>query len=186
MIHYAKAGPDGSLGSVEARNSNVLGSNPGGSDIWHRGCAYRLQCPKLFKGLECTVLSMVLCTIKNHWSHSTRVGHSSISDFLVSRYCHNCAESDVKQYSSLCAKPKRYCFLAFQSSISVTTHVYESQIRKCKNHAVYDPPPLIGHAWYKLDYVSPIKNCYLELVPIIIPKKTFFCKIQWNWAAECK
>ena len=35
-----------------------------------------IQCSKLFKGLECTVLSMVLCTIKNPWSHSIRVGHS--------------------------------------------------------------------------------------------------------------
>ena len=35
-------------------------------DICHRGRAYALiQCSKLFKGLECTVLSMVLCTIKN-------------------------------------------------------------------------------------------------------------------------
>ena len=30
----------------------------------------------------------------NTWSHSIRVGHSP--DFLLSRYCHDCAESDVK------------------------------------------------------------------------------------------
>ena len=35
-----------------------------------------IQCLKLFKGLECIVLSMVLCTMKNHWSHSKSVGHN--------------------------------------------------------------------------------------------------------------
>ena len=29
-----------------------------------------IQCSKLFKGMECTVMPMVLCTIKNPWSHS--------------------------------------------------------------------------------------------------------------------
>ena len=38
-----------------------------------------IQCPKLFKGLGCPVLSMVLCTIKNLWSHSIRIGY--IPDF---------------------------------------------------------------------------------------------------------
>ena len=45
---------------------------PIGTDICHRGCAYR--CSKLFKGMECTVLSMVLCTLKNP---------------VLSRYCPN-------------------------------------------------------------------------------------------------
>ena len=35
-----------------------------------------IQCFKLLKGLECTVLPVVLCTIKNPWSHSLRVGRS--------------------------------------------------------------------------------------------------------------
>ena len=34
-----------------------------------------LQCPKLFESLECAVLSMVLCTIKNP-CHSIRIGNS--------------------------------------------------------------------------------------------------------------
>ena len=46
---------------------------PAGLDICHRVV---IQCSKLFKGLECAVLSMVLCTIKNPWSHPKRVGHS--------------------------------------------------------------------------------------------------------------
>ena len=45
---------DGSFVPVVARNSEVLGSNPSRSDICHR--AY-IQCSKLFKGLECAVLS---------------------------------------------------------------------------------------------------------------------------------
>ena len=61
-----------------------------------------IQCSELSECLECAVLSMLLYTIKNPWSHSIRVGHSPglpTSSFLLSRYCHNCAESDVKQYS---------------------------------------------------------------------------------------
>ena len=61
-------------GSVVARNSEVQVSNPG-----RVGCVssrFCIQCSKLFKGLECAVLSMVLCTIKNPWSHSIRVEYS--------------------------------------------------------------------------------------------------------------
>ena len=35
-----------------------------------------IQCSKLFKGLECAELCIVLCGIKSPWSHSIRVGHS--------------------------------------------------------------------------------------------------------------
>ena len=35
-----------------------------------------IQCSKLFTSLECIVLSMVLCTKNNPWSHSIRVGYS--------------------------------------------------------------------------------------------------------------
>ena len=31
-----------------------------------------------YGSMECTVLPMVLCTIKNPWSHSIRVGHSPL------------------------------------------------------------------------------------------------------------
>ena len=55
-----------------------------------------IQWSKLFKGMESAVMSMALCTIKNPWSYSIRLGHSP---FLLSRYCHDCAESNVKQYS---------------------------------------------------------------------------------------
>ena len=49
----------------------------------------------------CAVLSTILCTIKNLWSHSIKVGN--IPDFLLSSvvilpWSDNCAESDVKQY----------------------------------------------------------------------------------------
>ena len=36
-----------------------------GSDVCHRGCAYNIQCFKPFKCMECAILSMVFCTIKN-------------------------------------------------------------------------------------------------------------------------
>ena len=59
-----------------------------------------MQRSKLFKGLECAVLAMVLCTIKNLLGYSKRVGHIvPISCFLPSWYCHDCTESDVEQYS---------------------------------------------------------------------------------------
>ena len=61
--------------------------------------AVHIQCSKLFKGMECTVLLMVLCTIKNPLSHSKyEYGIVPASGFRLSRYCHDCAESDVKQY----------------------------------------------------------------------------------------
>ena len=66
-----------------------------------------IQCSELVKGMECTVqLSMVPCTIKNYWGHSIRVGHIvPTSGFLLSRYCHDCAESDARQRAPwLCSK----------------------------------------------------------------------------------
>ena len=45
---------------------------------WYISCiieVVHIQCFKLFKGVEYTVLSMVMCTITNNWSHSIRVGH---------------------------------------------------------------------------------------------------------------
>ena len=59
-----------------AQNSEVLSSNPAGLDICHRGCAYAVLQTVQTKGLECAVLTMVLCTIKDPWIHSIRVGHS--------------------------------------------------------------------------------------------------------------
>ena len=56
--------PEDSFGPVVARSAEVLGSNP-----VQVGCSSSslciLQCSKLFNGLECVVLSVVLCTIKS-------------------------------------------------------------------------------------------------------------------------
>ena len=43
--------------------------------------AVHIHCSKIFKGMECIVLFVVLCTINNPWSHSIR-------GFLLSWYCH--------------------------------------------------------------------------------------------------
>ena len=59
--------PGGSFVSTGACNLEVPGSNPIGSDIFI--VVVHVQCSKLFKCLECTVLPMVLCTIKSSWSH---------------------------------------------------------------------------------------------------------------------
>ena len=40
---------------------------------------------------------MVLCSFKNSWGHSIRVGHNPISGFLLSRYCHDYAEMTSTQ-----------------------------------------------------------------------------------------
>ena len=48
---------NGSFGRVVARNSEVLGSNPG--RVVHK------QFFKLFEGMECAALCIELCTIKN-------------------------------------------------------------------------------------------------------------------------
>ena len=73
---YNIPSPDGSFGPVVARNAEVLGlhlGRVGGSSS--RLCIYIhiSLCSKLFKSLECAVLPMVLCTIKNPWSYSIRV-----------------------------------------------------------------------------------------------------------------
>ena len=55
---------------------------------------------KRFKGLECAVPFLALCTTKNTWSHLIRVGHIVPTlGFLLLRYCHDYAEGDIKQYS---------------------------------------------------------------------------------------
>ena len=46
-----------------------------------------IQCPKLFKCLECTVLSMIQCTTKQ------------LEGFILLRYYYDCAEGDVRQYA---------------------------------------------------------------------------------------
>ena len=44
------AGPDGSFGPVVAQNSEVLVSNPTGSDVCYRGCAYSARnCSKAWR-----------------------------------------------------------------------------------------------------------------------------------------
>ena len=66
LIH--KVDPDGSFGvavaMVVARSFVVLGLIPGRLGYFFIEFMH-IQCSKLFKGLECAVLSMVLCTIKN-------------------------------------------------------------------------------------------------------------------------
>ena len=73
-----------------------------------------IQCSKLFKGMECAVhrgcVYTVLQTVQRHgvWSDGTvhyeeplKLFDKSraLSPFLLSRYCHDCAESNVMQYS---------------------------------------------------------------------------------------
>ena len=70
-LFQVTAVPDDSFGPVVARNSEVLGSNPD-----RDGYLSSVMCSKLSKGLECAVLLLTLCTIKNPWSHSRRVEHS--------------------------------------------------------------------------------------------------------------
>ena len=56
-----QAGSDGPLSLVVAEKRYWV-RNPAGSDVCNQGCAY--QVIKLFKGMQCAVLSMVLCTVK--------------------------------------------------------------------------------------------------------------------------
>ena len=55
LLHY---------GCGSKLNSEVLGLNTGLAGCSVIGVVH-IQCPKLFKGLERVVLSIVLCTIKN-------------------------------------------------------------------------------------------------------------------------
>ena len=56
------------------------------------GCLSSRLCIYSFpnKSLDYAVLSMVLCTAKNPWNHSIRIG---------SQHCHDCTERDVKKNS---------------------------------------------------------------------------------------
>ena len=54
-----------------------------------------IQSSKLSKDLECAVLSTVMCTIKNPWSYSIRVGHSPDFRLPSVAILPLCAESDV-------------------------------------------------------------------------------------------
>ena len=81
------ADADGSFDPVVARNSEVLGSNPGQVGYLSSRLCICIQCSKLSKGLEYALLSMVLCTIKNPGTHSIRVEQNKVptSGFLLSR-----------------------------------------------------------------------------------------------------
>ena len=57
------AGLHGSFDQVVAPNSEVLGSNPDGSNTCLRDM--HIQCSKLFQGPESAVLSMAPCAINN-------------------------------------------------------------------------------------------------------------------------
>ena len=54
--------PDGPFDPAVARSSELLGSNPGRMLVIK---VVPIHCSKLFKGMECAVMSMALCTIKN-------------------------------------------------------------------------------------------------------------------------
>ena len=49
------------------------------------------QCSKQSNGVECVGVSMLMCTIKNPWSHSLRLRVF----FCRNIYCHDCAESCI-------------------------------------------------------------------------------------------
>ena len=88
--------PDGSFVSTGACNQVRI---PIGTDICHRGCAYTVLQTVQMHGVYNAVYGTV------HYkepleSVEIRVGHNpSVAGFSLSQYCHDCAESDVKQYS---------------------------------------------------------------------------------------
>ena len=91
-----------------------------------------IQCSKLFKVLECTVLSMVLCTIKDPWSHSIKVRHSP--DFRL---------PSVAILPWLCRKRRKAIFTHWQE---ISLHgVWYGLI------AIYLPlcPPHSDISWYQ-------------------------------------
>ena len=98
-IRRIRAGPEGLFNHVVPRKSRYWVRLPVWSDVCHRGCAIHTNCSMTFQ--HRAVLSMVLCTIKNPWNNSIRVGHSP--DFELPSVaiinCHDYADSDAKQYS---------------------------------------------------------------------------------------
>ena len=69
-----------------------------GPDICHRGCIYTVLQTVQRPGVYSAVYGTVHYKEPSE-SFEIKVGHSLGSGFLLSWYCHDCAESDVKQYS---------------------------------------------------------------------------------------
>ena len=65
-------------------------------DICHRGCAYNVQ-----KYGVCSAACGTVHYKEIFKSLEIRVLHSPASGFHLSRYSHDCAENDVKQYPQL-------------------------------------------------------------------------------------
>ena len=64
-----------------------------------------IQCSKLFEGMECIVLSMVLCTIKNPLKSSEiRVGNNPGFGLPSVAIVPECAESELEQYTYILPK----------------------------------------------------------------------------------
>ena len=74
-----------------AQNSGVLGSNPGEVRYLSSGCAYAVLQTVQRSG----VCSAVYGTV--HYKKPLK-SFNKTRAFLPSPYCHDCAESDVKQY----------------------------------------------------------------------------------------
>ena len=73
---------------------------PTGPDICHRGCEYTVLQTAQMTGMCNAVYGTVhYKQITSSCSHSIRVEHSPNFWLLLSRYCHDCAESDVKQFT---------------------------------------------------------------------------------------
>ena len=67
---------------------------PVGTDICHRGCAYTVFQTVQRHGVYSAAYDTV------HYKEPLKSFEIvPASGFLLSRYCHDCAESDVKQYS---------------------------------------------------------------------------------------
>ena len=80
MFENNEAGSDGSFNPAVARNSELLGSNPGRVGcLSSRFVHIHAQCFKL----ECAVMSMILFTIKNPRSYSMRVTPSFCCDITM-------------------------------------------------------------------------------------------------------
>ena len=68
---------------------------PVGTDICHRGCAYTVLQTAQRHGVYSAANGTT------HYKEPIKSFEIRVTGFLRSRYCHDCAESDVKQYSYL-------------------------------------------------------------------------------------
>ena len=153
---------------------------PNCSKAWNRIFAngvVHIHWSKLFKRMGCAVLSMILCMIKNPWSHSIRVGHGP--NFLLSRYCHDCAESDViftsyKIFGEKMSDSELEYFAGYLPDIAVGVFRLSGDVWKISGDGMWKKKQCQHLKWcHRSTHTIHINILPLNMLNLTIYKKSF-------------